>query len=162
MLTLGKIVGVHGVRGWVKIYSETRPREQILSYSPWTLALDGRQWQVEVTGGRYSGKSLVAELRGIEDRNHAQQLVGATISCPHEVLPAAGSDEFYWADLVGLEVVNEQGIVLGKVSHLFETGANDVLVVKGEREHLVPFTQQAVRQVDPENGRILVDWDADF
>ena len=162
MLTLGKVVGVFGVRGWVKVYSETRPREQIFAYSPWTLTLDGRQTQFAVVDGRHSGKSLVAQLQGVDDRNAAQELVGATISCPSDALPATGDDEFYWSELVGLEVVNEQGVVLGKVSHLFETGANDVLVVKGDRERLLPFTAQAIRRVELENGRILVDWDADF
>jgi 16S rRNA processing protein RimM len=162
MLTLGKVVGVFGVRGWVKVYSETRPREQIFAYSPWTLTFDDKQLQYEVVDGRQSGKSLVAQLQGVDDRDAAQQLIGAAISCPQDALPATGDDEFYWTELVGLEVVNEQGVVLGKVSHLFETGANDVLVVKGERERLLPFTAQVIRRVDLENGRILVDWDADF
>jgi len=161
-ITLGKIVGVFGVRGWVKIFSETRPREQIFKYSPWLLELNGKVTEVEVKEGRAQGKGLVAHLDGYTDCDLAKQLIGAEISIPQTELPAAGIGEYYWSQLIGLQVINIQGIELGEVIDLFETGANDVLVVKGERERLIPFTEFAVTEINLEDGKLTVDWDADF
>jgi len=161
-ITLGKIVGVFGIKGWVKVFSETRPREQIFSYSPWLLEVKGRTVEVELLDGRQQGKGLIASLKGYTDCDAARQLIGADISIPEEGLPAAGIDEYYWSQLTGLSVVNQQGIELGEVANLFETGANDVMVVKGDKERLIPFTEFAVHEVDLDNKKIIVDWDADF
>jgi 16S rRNA processing protein RimM len=161
-ITLGKIVGVFGVRGWVKVFSETRPREQIFKYSPWLLELNGKVAEVEVKEGRAQGKGLVAHLDGYTDCDLAKQLIGAEISIPQTELPAAGIGEYYWSQLIGLQVKNIQGIELGEVIDLFETGANDVLVVKGERERFIPFTEFAVTEINLEDGKLTVDWDADF
>ena len=161
-ITLGKIVGVFGIKGWVKVFSETRPREQIFSYSPWLLEVNGRTVEVELLDGRQQGKGLIASLKGYTDCDAAGQLIGADISIPEEGLPAAGIDEYYWSQLTGLSVVNQQGIELGEVANLFETGANDVMVVKGDKERLIPFTEFAVHEVDLDNKKIIVDWDADF
>ena len=161
-ITLGKIVGVFGVKGWVKVFSETRPREQIFKYSPWLLELNGKVTEVEVKEGRVQGKGLVASLNGYIDCDEAKQLVGAEISIPQAALPAAGIDEYYWSQLIGLQVNNIQGIELGEVIDLLDTGANDVLVVKGDRERLIPFTEFAVLKVDLDDGKLTVDWDADF
>ena len=162
ILTLGKIVGAFGIKGWVKVFSETRPREQIFSYSPWTVEVRGQRRQIEVIDGHAQGKGLVARLQGIDDRDAAEALIGASIGYPAEAMPEAGPGEYYWSQLVGLEVRNRQGEDFGTVSRLFETGANDVMVVKGERERLIPFTGDAVAEVDLEQGCIIVDWDADF
>ncbi|MEA1888801.1 MAG: ribosome maturation factor RimM [Pseudomonadota bacterium] len=164
-ITLGKIVGVFGVKGWVKVFSETRPREQIFKYSPWTLELNGSVVEIKVLDGRVQGKGLVASLDGVKDCDAAGKLVGAEISIPQQVLPAAGIDEYYWSQLAGLNVENAQGVNLGRVTGLFETGANDVMVVKGgkvDKEHLIPFTEFAVIDVDLDNEKIVVDWDPDF
>ena len=161
-ITLGKIVGVFGIKGWVKVFSETRPREQIFSYSPWLLEVKGRTVEVELLDGRQQGKGLIASLKGYTDCDAARQLIGSDISIPEEGLPAAGIDEYYWSQLTGLSVVNQQGIELGEVANLFETGANDVMVVKGDKERLIPFTEFAVHEVDLDNKKIIVDWDADF
>ncbi len=161
-ITLGKIVGVFGVRGWVKVYSETRPREQIFKYSPWFIEINGAVTEIDVLDGRVQGRGLIASLKGYSDSNAAKQLVGAEITIPEHMLPTAGKDEFYWSQLIGLSVVNMQGIELGHVDSLFETGANDVLVVKGDRERLIPFTEFAVLEIDLDSGKITVDWDADF
>ena len=162
IITLGKIVGVFGVKGWVKIFSETRPREQIFSYSPWLLELNGSTVEVELLDGRQQGKGLIASLKGYTDCDAARQLIGADISIPEEGLPDTGIDEYYWSQLTGLRVVNQQGIELGEVANLFETGANDVMVVKGDKERLIPFTKFAIDEVDLDNKKIIVDWDADF
>ena len=161
-VALGKIVGVFGVKGWVKVFSETRPREQIFKYSPWILELNGSVFEAEVVEGKVQGKGLIASLKGYTDCEKSKQLVGAVISVPEQSLPPVAENEYYWSQLVGLNVVNTQGIDLGKVKSLFETGANDVMIVKGDVERLIPFTQFAVLDVDLDNRKITVDWDAEF
>ena len=161
-IALGKIVGVFGIKGWVKVFSETRPREQIFKYSPWILELNGSVIEAELLEGKVQGKGLIASLKGFTDCDQAKQLSGAVITVPEQALPATGKDEYYWSQLVGLNVVNLQGINLGRVKSLFETGANDVMIVKGDEEHLVPFTRYAVIDVDLDSGMITVDWDEDF
>ncbi len=160
LLLIGKIVGLHGVNGWVKLESYTEPRTRIFSYKPWLVG------EVEVAGaqGREQGKGLIGKLHGCDDRDAAARLIGATIRIRRSALPKPKRGEFYWADLEGLEVITTEGVVLGRVSHLFATGANDVLVVRdGERERLIPYvTKQFVREVDLKAGRITVDWDPDF
>jgi 16S rRNA processing protein RimM len=160
LLLIGKIVGLHGVNGWVKLESYTEPRTRIFSYKPWLVNA------VEVAGaqGREQGKGLVGKLDGCDDRDAAARLIGASIQIRRSALPKPKRGEFYWADLEGLEVVTAEGVVLGKVSHLFATGANDVLVVRdGERERLIPYvTKQFVQKVDMDAGRIMVDWDPEF
>ena len=161
-IALGKIVGVFGIKGWVKVFSETRPREQIFKYSPWILELNGSVIEAELVEGKVQGKGLIASLKGFTDCDQAKQLNGAVITVPEQALPATGKDEYYWSQLVGLNVVNLQGINLGRVKSLFETGANDVMIVKGDEEHLIPFTRYAVIDVDLDSGMITVDWDEDF
>lgn len=162
-IILGRIGGVFGVRGWVKIFSETKPKENIFSYSPWQINLNG-QWQtVKVIQGKPHGKGLVAQLESCVDRDQAQQLVGAEIAVDKAQLPEAGEGEYYWADLIGLRVVTLDGQALGQVDHLFETGANDVVVVKGERERLIPFVQgRYIIEISLETGVMRVDWDPEF
>jgi 16S rRNA processing protein RimM len=164
-IPLGKIVGVFGVKGWVKIFSETRPREQIFKYSPWTLEHNGSVVEIKVLDGRTQGKGLVASLEGVTDSDAAKELVGAEISVPQQALPATGIDEYYWSQLIGLRVENLRGDDLGQVTGLFETGANDVMVVKGDKvdkEHLIPFTEFAVIEVNLDDEKIVVDWDPEF
>jgi len=160
-LALGYISAVHGIKGWVKVHSWTRPMEAILDYQPWLLGED--KSPLTITDGRKQGKGLVALLPGFEDREQAARLVGQQIFVGRNQLPATAADEYYWADLEGLEVHTTQGHVLGRVEKLMETGANDVLVIRGQREHLVPFVQgQYVTRVDLEGGLIEVDWDPEF
>lgn len=160
-ITLGRIVGLFGVRGWVKVFSYTEPRENILEYSAWWLARDER-W-ARLAAGRRQGAGIVARLEGFEDRDAAAQLLEQSVCIDRAQLPPAEEGSYYWADLEGLEVVTERGEALGRVSHLFRTGANDVLVTEGERERLIPFIQgEVVREVDLKGGRIRVAWDPDF
>ena len=135
--------------------------EAILDYQPWLLGED--KSPVNIVGGRKQGKGLVALLPGFEDREQAVKLVGQQIFVGRDQLPAIAADEYYWSDLEGLEVHTTKGEVLGRVERLMETGANDVLVIRGQREHLVPFIQgQYVTRVDLEGGLIEVDWDPEF
>jgi len=163
-LNAGEISGVFGVKGWVKVYSFTGPRENILQYSPWILRKNNQSQEVKVTGGQRHGKNVIAELQGINDRDSASALVGSEILISKRQLPKPKPGEYYWADLVGLQVETEAGVKLGVVDHLLETGANDVIVVSdGEIERLIPFLQQqTVLQIDLDAGRMIVDWDPDF
>ncbi len=163
MIIVGRVSGLFGVRGWVKVYSHTSPREGILRYKTWYLNRDGG-WQAHVLeAGQAQGKGVVAKLAGFDDRDQAAPLIGTDIAIRREQLPELEPGEYYWTDLEGLRVVNLEGVDLGVVSHLFETGANDVMVVQGDRERLIPYTRgEAVREVDLQEGRIVVDWDPDF
>jgi 16S rRNA processing protein RimM len=163
-LNAGEISGVFGVKGWVKVFSYTEPRENILRYSPWLLQKNDQRREVQVTGGQRHGGNVVAELAGIADRDDALALMGWKILIKKQQLPKPRPGEYYWADLVGLRVQTEVGISLGLVDHLLETGANDVIVVKdGDVERLIPFLQkQTVLRIDLEAGLMIVDWDPDF
>jgi 16S rRNA processing protein RimM len=159
LVPLGRIAGVFGVRGWVRVFSETRPRENILRYSPWLVG--GQRFRVEE--GRRHGKGIIAKLIGCDDRDRAAALVGQPVAVRRDQLPPPGADELYWADLEGLMVETLDGASLGRVSRLFETGANDVMVVDGDRERLLPFVwDQVIKEVDFGSGVVRVDWDPDF
>ena len=160
---VGRISGLHGIRGWIRIFSHTEPRENILQYRPWYLQAPDGPEAVEVVTGRRHGKGVIAKLAGWDDRDCAARMVGLDIAVYRSQLPAIESGEFYWTDLVGLSVRTTNGVDLGTVDHLIETGANDVLVVKGERERLIPFVKESViRAVDLSQGSIEVDWDPGF
>jgi len=159
---VGRIVGAHGVCGWVKVHSYTQPMENILTYSPWYLRHDG-EWQARrPEKGRRQGRGVVAQIAGCGERDAALSLRGCDIAVRREQLPPAAEDEYYWNELIGLEVVTTDGRSLGRVDHLLQTGANDVLVVRGDRERLLPFIETVVLTVDLETGCIEVDWDPEF
>ena len=161
-VVLGRISGLFGVRGWVKVYSYTEPREAVLNYSRWLLSgKDGWQ-EATVAEGQRHGKTIIARIDGYADRDQAATLVGTDIAVPRDELPETDNGEFYWSDLKGLTVVHRDGTELGKVAHLLETGANDVMVVRGETERLVPFVMdKVVLGVDLDKGVIEVDWEWD-
>jgi 16S rRNA processing protein RimM len=162
-ILLGRVLGAFGVRGELKVQSFTDPEAALLRYQPWTLVHAGVERVIEGAKGRVTAKGVNATLPGIEDRDAAQALAGAEIWAPRSVLPKAKPGEYYWVDLEGLEVFNLEGISLGRVSHLFDTGSNHVMVLGGERERLIPFIEgDYVKKVDFDAGRIDVDWDADF
>lgn len=161
IIALGHILGVHGIRGWVRVFSHTEPREAILDYRPWLLGDDERP--VEPLEGARHGKTVIVRLEGIGDRDEAERLVGQTIGVERRDLPELGKGQFYWVDLIGLEVVLKGGESLGTVEDLMTTGAHDVMVVRGDRERLIPFVlNRTVLGVDFESRRITVDWDADY
>lgn len=165
LILVGRIVGLHGVSGEVKLESFTEPRLQVFRYQPWLLkGSDGAQREVRGCGGKAHGKGLVARLPGIEDRDAAAKLVGSEVWIDRSQLPRPKPGEYYWTDLEGLEVVTIEGVVLGRISHLLATGSNDVMVVRDAgRERLLPFIlDDCVRSVDLDAGRVTVDWDPDF
>lgn len=164
LVIVGQIVGLFGVKGWVKLRSYTDPREQIAQYQPWQVLIDG-QWQsFEVEALQPQGKSLIARLAGIADREQAARLMNSDIVIDRQQLPVLSENEFYWRDLEGLKVLNLNGVELGTVTSLLETGANDVLVVRKDKaEILIPYVlHRVVHAVDMESGIIRVDWEADF
>ncbi|ATR82023.1 ribosome maturation factor RimM [Pseudomonas sp. FFUP_PS_473] len=168
LIVVGKIFSVHGVRGEVKVYSFTDPIENLLSYRNWTLRRDGSVKQVELVSGRSTQKDLVAKLKGLDDRDEARLLSGYEICISRSLLPNLTNGEYYWYQLVGLKVIDQLGQLFGKIDHLLETGANDVMVVKpcagslDDRERLLPYTEQCVLAIDLGAGEMRVDWDADF
>jgi len=163
-ILLGKIVGLFGIKGAVKLESYTEPREGIFSYSPWWIRFSAHERKIEKVRGQAQGKGLIAFLPGIHDRDQATEWIGAEIWIDRSALPPPSPDEYYWTDLEGLEIITMKGVSLGRVSHLFSTGSNDVLVVRENgKERLIPFIfGQFVQNVDLKGAQILVDWDPDF
>jgi 16S rRNA processing protein RimM len=151
------------VKGWVRVFSWTDPRDNIVHYQPWYLRCGGVWRARRVAEGKRHGKGVVARLEGCENRDQAAGLMDCEIGVRRDQLPPTAPGEYYWSDLLGLDVVNLHDEPLGRVDHLLETGANDVLVVQGERERLIPFVPgKVVVRVDLESGVIRVDWDKEF
>lgn len=161
-VVIGSVVGIHGIRGWVKIHAYTRDRSGIADYGAWQLGQNDAWREFKVEDVRAQGAGLAAKLAGVETREAAAALMGLDIAVPVTELPALPPGEYYWAQLQGLEVESVAGVAFGRVSHLFDTGANDVMVVKGERERLIPFIRDVIIAVDLAARCIRVDWDADF
>ncbi len=162
-LVAGRVSGLHGIKGWVKVFSYTSPRENILRYSPWYVRLEQTWQELALVDGRIQGKGIIAKLSGYSDRNAAMGLLGAAIAIRRSQLPVLEQGELYWVDLIGLQVISTQGRVLGIVAEVIETGAHDVLIVRGEREHLIPFVRCVyILEVDLAKGCIRADWEPDF
>ena len=162
-VTMGRVSGVYGVRGWLRVRSDCEPPEGLLDYSPWQLETATGWRHLALEDGRVHGPGLVVKLAGIDDREQARGLVGRDIAVERSALPALAADEYYWNDLIGLVVVTRDGEQLGRVSGLMQTGTNDVLVVSGERTRLIPFIlERVVLVVDAQARRIEVDWDPEF
>lgn len=162
-INVGKISGVFGIKGWVKVFSFTNPRDNILSYSPWLLKKGTEEKIIAVLDGQLQGKTIVAQLDGINDRDQAASLMGWEVFIKHKQLPATSEDEYYWSELVGLSVETIDGVQLGHIDSLMETGANDVVVVKGDRERAIPFLlDQTIVNIDLDAGKMIVDWDPEF
>lgn len=153
------------MKGWVKVYSHTEPPDNILEYSPWYLVQGDKRQAFEIEEGKVHGKGIVAKLADCPDRDVAATLTGRDIVIERSRMPKLAEDEFYWADLIGLQVQDTAGQVLGTVDHLLATGANDVLVVQGEanEELLIPYIRdEVVLAIDLESGVMQVDWDTDY
>ena len=162
-ILLGRVAGDFGVRGELKLLSWTDPRDAIFKYQPWILRAGDAEREVSGVRGRDTGKLVIASFPGVESREQAESLKGAEIYVLRSQLPPPAPGEYYWVDLEGLAVSNLEGVDFGRVSHLFDTGANPVLVAVGDRERLIPFvTGQYIHSVDFEAGRVVVDWDPDF
>ena len=164
MVVMGKVVGAQGILGWVKVQTFTEYLDGLLDYKTWYVGneQDWRPLQV-LEANVHGGKVLIAKLQGIVDRSAAEKYKGLLIAVPRDSLPEQEEGEYYWSDLVGLAVENLAGETFGTVDSLLETGANDVLVIKGEQgEKLIPFIASVIQQVDLKNKKISVDWQADY
>lgn len=164
MVIMGRIAAAHGIRGWVKVQPYTEYLDSLANYSTWWVGQEDGPWhELEVQQCEVHNRTLAAQLPDCPDRTAAEKLKGLLIAVPRSSLPQHSDDEYYWSDLIGLAVVNEAGEALGTVANLLETGANQVLSVKGEgREILIPFVSTAIKQVDVKNRTIRVDWSADY
>jgi 16S rRNA processing protein RimM len=166
MVVMGRVTAPFGVKGWVRIYPLSAQVTSLLEYPVWWLGRDGKWQETAVVAARAHGGSLVAQIAGAEDRDAAAALKGTEIAVPRAQLPATAADEYYWADMIGLRVLNAEGYEFGRVARIVQTGANDVLAVRGEgadkRETLIPFIAGAIEQVDLASGVIRVDWGKDY
>lgn len=171
---MGKITSVYGVKGWVKVFSYTQPKENLKIYPEWKIERGGAVKHLKVLDCKAHGNGLVARLEGVSDREAARALSDYLITVPKESLPELEHGDYYWHQLEGLQVYTieselQSQVLLGKVKHMMETGSNDVLVIKpckgsiDKKERLVPYlVDQVVKTVDLEDGKIVVDWDPEF
>jgi len=168
-LVVGKFTSAYGIKGWVKLHSYTDPIDNIIGYQPLFLKKRG-QWQaLDIEKIQHHAKSLVAKVKGCDDRDQVPFYSGCELGILKSQLPDLEGDDYYWSDLMGLTVKDQQGQIFGTVDHLVETGANDVLVVKAtensidDQERLIPYLfGDVVCSVDLQTSEIIVDWDADF
>ena len=163
IVVMGKVLVPYGVNGWVKVYSFTEKIESFLTYKKLFLSKDQKNWlEIKVKDIKVHGKSIIAKFSEIADRTQADNYRNYLIGVPKDCLPQLNEDEYYWNDLIGFEVLNLQNFSFGLVDTYIETGANDVIVVKGDRERLIPYTSMTVLKVDTIKDKIIVDWDEDF
>jgi len=161
-VVMGRIAAPFGIKGWVKIQTFCEDPGTLMDFTSWRVGRDTEHTHYTVETIQDHSNTLVAKLAGVDDRDAAYALRGQEISVERNALVPPEENEFYWSDLVGLTAVNRDGVELGKVASLMETGAQDVLVIKGTREHLIPFIAQFVGKVDVAGGRIEVDWGEDY
>ena len=158
---LGKITGVHGIKGWLKIQSFSSPPENILNYPSWIINNQGEEELYSIEQGRKQNNKIVVKLEKIDDRNTAESLINSKIQILRSDLPKLSNENYYWSDLVGLSVLNSEEKVIGKIESLIETGANDVMVIitlKDERI-LIPFVMhEIIKEVNVELNYIKIDW----
>jgi len=160
---LGRVVGLYGVGGWVKLFSNTQDRNNLLTYKPLYFGQDNDWQPLTLEEGRAQGKGIVAKFSGYNDRNKAVELLGQNIAVQREQLAPLAPGEYYWTDLIGLQVINQDDIEFGSIAYLFATGANDVIVVSGERERLIPFIQvDVIVSIDLDKRVMRVNWDPLF
>ena len=159
---MGRVTGAFGVKGWVRLEPFTETPQSLAAYPRWWIESEGGWEPREIEQAKAQGPAVVAKFAGCDDRDEAASFRGREVAVSRGEFPAAGENEYYWTDLIGLKVVNEAGEDLGTVSRVLETGANDVLVVEGDRERLIPFIADVVKQVDVAGRLIRVDWASDY
>ena len=160
---MGYIKGAFGIKGWIKVQSNTEYADSLLDYPQWRLSKGKQHILAEVESGKIAGDELQVKLAHINDRDAAALLRGYTIEIKRSDFEPAQEGEYYWADLVGLTVHNRQNELIGTVNSLMETGAHDILVVDGEHgRKLIPFVDHYIDNVDLEQGSIIADWGLDY
>ena len=162
-IVMGKILGPHGIKGWIKIHPFTEKKDGLIDHKILMVSKDEKLWQsFEVEAMDVGEKFILAKFIGVDDRNAAEKLNKFFISLNKSSLPKLDEDNYYWHELIGLDVKNNEGIHFGKVDSLIETGANDVLVVMGDKELLIPYIKQVILEVNLETNMIRVDWQDDY
>ena len=161
---MGRVVAPYGVFGWLKIVPDTEEFDGLLEYKKWWIGKDNDWRELAVKEAKIHNDVLVVKLQGIDDRDAALACKGKQIAVPRSSLPKLDDEEYYWSDLIGLSVKNQQDVDFGKITDVFATGANDVVVAKSEEgiERLIPYISQVILTVDLYAKTMLVDWDADF
>lgn len=169
LVQVGHVHTPYGIKGWVWVMSRTEPIANIFDYGPWFVERGGVWQAVELNAGRAQGKGLVAHFAGCDDRNGAEALHGSTIWVPKTSLPTLDEDDYFWSELIDMQVITEQNVLLGRVQAMMETGANDVIVVRAcegsvdAEERLLPWLPgRVIRFVDRVQKRITVDWDPSY
>ena len=163
IVVMGKVLVPYGVNGWVKVYSFTEKLESFLTYKKLYLSKDQKNWlEIKIKEIKLHGKTIIAKFSEIADRSQAETYKDYLIGVPKDYLPQLNDNQYYWNDLIGLEVLNLQDVSFGLVDTYIETGANDVIVVKGDKERLIPYTPMTVLKVDTIKNKIIVDWDENF
>lgn len=162
LVAMARISGAFGIKGWVKLQPFTEAPESLLAYPVWWIEGEAGWEPRSIEEAEVHGPAVAARFAGCDGRDQAAVYRGRQVAVPRDAFPEAGTNEYYWADLIGLKVVNAAGEDLGTVARVFETGANDVLVLEATRERLIPFIDQVVREVDVSGGVIRVDWSADY
>ncbi|OGT25244.1 MAG: 16S rRNA processing protein RimM [Gammaproteobacteria bacterium RIFCSPLOWO2_02_FULL_42_14] len=158
-IVVGRLGDAFGLRGWLHLISFTDPAENIFHYSNWAVIVDQKPQHITVLQHQVHGNHFVVQLKEVADRDHALLLKHHDISVERDVLPTLSHNQYYWADLIGLEVQNTQGKQLGVIDSLFETGANDVMVVQGEQEILIPYLPSVIQKVDLAKKIMIVNWE---
>ena len=162
-IEVGRLGAAHGVRGWLRVLSFTDPPQRLFEWKRWRVQPPhGAALEMNLLEARPQGNGWIARLEGIEERDAASRLSGHLVLVDREVLLPTAPREHYRADLVGFEVKNVEGALLGVVDHFIDTPANAVMVIKGVREHWVPVTTQHLRSVDKDARTLTVDWPEDF
>lgn len=159
---MGRISAPFGVKGWVKVQPLTARARSLLDYPVWWVERDGGWEKHDIAAAKVQSEAVVARLTGCEDRDAAAAFRGRSIAVPRSELPQTQAGEHYWADLIGLTVVNGKAQNLGRITGILQTGANDVLVVEGERERMIPFIASVIREVDVPAGAVRVEWESDY
>lgn len=163
-LIVGRIGRIYGVKGWLKIFSFTRPTKNIFSYSPWFLKINDTSHAINFEKFRKHGEDFLVKFLGIDNPEDASHYINHDIVITEEQLPQLNDGEHYWRDLISLKVINQNGFLLGKVTDLIETGANDVFVVTNNDKHkiLIPYVKGLyIRNIDLRTQTINVDWEVD-
>lgn len=162
-IIIGRFGRPHGIKGLITVISFTDPRENMLRYHPWYARVKNNWQPINIQHTETSTKGILARIEGYEEREEVATLTNVDIGIKKEQLPPLKAGEYYWHQLMGIQVINKEGIALGKITEIIPTGTHDVLVVVGEKRHLIPYLQdQFVLGIDEENGLMTVDWDADF
>ncbi|HIA59491.1 MAG TPA: ribosome maturation factor RimM [Gammaproteobacteria bacterium] len=169
LVVLGQFGKIHGLKGWLKLNSFTTPPENILDYPQLLAVIDQNQKTFKIDQFRRQPKGLLVHVDGYDDPESARQLTGVELSVMADTMPEPIIGEFYWHQLLGMKVVNQQAELFGQVTKLMETGANDVLVIAptedslDDRERLVPYlVDTVIVAVDLDGSTIMVNWEADY